>query len=169
VDRAWRGGAEEGTGGAWQVEVDDRVARSPGCPFGGDAGAEEGNGRRSQADSQMQHAGIAADQQGAALQNGGCFDKGCSPRQIESTLPNNDLPRRAIRRPPPNNCGLCATASPSKNRLRTQFGESDTEVDLRATQGVTLLRIQYAPFFRNTAGIVRNKIMKSSQSDQFRT
>lgn len=35
------GGAEAGAGGAWQTEVDDRVARSPGCPFGGDAGAEE--------------------------------------------------------------------------------------------------------------------------------
>ena len=96
VDGAWGGGAEAGAGGTWQVEIDDRVARSSGCPFGGDAGAEEGNGRRSQADSQMQHAGIAADQQGAALQNGGCFDKGCSPRQIQSALLDDLFPRLSI-------------------------------------------------------------------------
>lgn len=96
VDGTWRGGAEAGAGGAWQVEVDDRVARSPGCPFGGDAGAEEGNGRDSQADGQMQHAGIAADQQGTALQDGGCFHQSRSPRQIQSAILDDLFPRLAI-------------------------------------------------------------------------
>ena len=96
VDGAWWGGAEAGAGGAWQVEVDDRVARSPGCPFGGDAGAEEGNGRDPQTDGQMQHAGIAADQQGAALQDGGCFHQSRTPRQIEPADLGDLVPRLAI-------------------------------------------------------------------------
>lgn len=96
VDGTWGGGAEAGAGGAWQVEVDDCVAISPGCPFGGDARAEEGNGRDSQADGQMQHAGIAADQQGTALQDGGGFHQSRSPRQVQSAILDDLVPRLAI-------------------------------------------------------------------------